>query len=173
LTTHPPFAQPRRSSGERPRFEEDTMQQKPFDDFAVGEVFKSYGRTITDADLQAFTCFAGLKLPIFIDEEFAKSKTDYGGRIAPGFMTASIAAGMMEDILGPYTLAALGLGDFVFRVPVRPMDTIHCEIEVADKRDTKDGKRGVLKSLTRVINQRGETALEFSGTFLMRKERFD
>lgn len=146
------------------------MQQKPFDDFVVGEVFKSYARTITDADLHTFTCFAGLKLPIFIDEEFAREKTSYGGRIAPGFMTASIAAGMMEDILGPYTLAALSLGNFTFSVPVRPMDTIHCEIRVAEKRDTSDGKRGVLTSVTRVINQRGETALEFTGTFLMRKE---
>ena len=147
------------------------MQQKPFDDFAVGEVFKSYGRTIFDADLQAFTCFAGLKLPIFIDEEFAKKNTSYGGRIAPGFMTASIAAGMMEDILGPYTLAALGLGDFKFTVPLRPGDTMHCEIEVLEKRDTSDGKRGILSSLTRVINQRDEVVLEFKGKFLMRKER--
>lgn len=147
------------------------MQQKPYDEFVVGDVFKSYGRTITDADLQAFTSFAGLKLPIFIDEEFAKKHTSYGGRIAPGFMTASIAAGMMEDILGPYTLAALTLGDFKFSVPVRPGDTIHCQIEVVEKRDTSDGKRGVLTSRTHVINQRDEEVLVFTGSFMMRRGR--
>jgi 3-hydroxybutyryl-CoA dehydratase len=147
------------------------MQQKPFDDFTVGDIFKSYGRTITDADLQAFTCFAGLKLPIFIDEEFAKKHTSYGGRIAPGFMTASIAAGMMEDVLGPYTLAALTLDNFKFKTPLRPGDTMYCEIEVVAKKDTSDGKRGVLTSTTRVKNQRADTVMEFSGSFLMRKER--
>ncbi len=147
------------------------MQQKPFDDFVVGEVFKSYGRTIFDADLQAFTCFAGLKTPMFIDEEFARKNTPYGGRIAPGLMTASIATGMMEAILGPYALAALGFDEFKFIVPLRPGDTMHCEVEVLDKRDTSDGKRGILSSLTRVINQRSEVVLEFKAKFLMRKER--
>lgn len=147
------------------------MQQKSFDEIAVGEIYKSHGRTIFDADIQAFTCFAGLKLPIFIDEEFARKNTSYGGRVAPGLMTASIAAGMMEGILGPLTLAALGFDDFKFTVPVRPGDTIHCETELLEKRATSDGKRGILTSLTRVINQRDEVVLEFKGTFLMRKER--
>jgi acyl dehydratase len=145
------------------------LQQKTFDEIAIGEVFKSHARTILDADLQAFTCFAGLKLPIFIDEEFARKNTSYGGRIAPGLMTASIAAGMMEGILGPYTLAALGFDDLKFTVPVRPGDTIHCETELLDKRATSDGARGILTNLTRVINQRDEVVLEFKSKFLMRR----
>jgi acyl dehydratase len=145
------------------------LQQKTFDEIAIGEVYKSHGRTILDADLQAFTCFAGLKLPIFIDEEFAKKNTSYGGRIAPGLMTASIAAGMMEGILGPYTLAALGFDEFKFTIPVRPGDTIRCETELLEKRATSDGKRGILTNLTRVINQRGDVVLEFKSKFLMRR----
>lgn len=145
------------------------MQQNTFDEIAIGEIYKSHGRTILDADLQAFTCFAGLKLPIFIDEEFAKKNTSYGGRIAPGLMTASIAAGMMEGILGPYTLAALGFDEFKFTIPVRPGDTIRCETELLEKRATSDGKRGILTNLTRVINQRDEVVLEFKSKFLMRR----
>ena len=145
------------------------MQQKPFDDFTVGETFKTYGRTITDADLMTYTCFAGLKLPLFIDEEFAKKNTPFGGRIAPGLMTASIAAGMMEDILGPYTLAALSLGDFVFKTPVKPGDTIRAEVSVEAKRNTSDPARGILTSRTRVFNQRDELAMEFTGSFMMRR----
>lgn len=145
------------------------MQQKTFDEIGVGEIYKSHGRTILDADLQAFTCFAGLKLPIFIDEEFTKKNTSYGGRIAPGLMTASIAAGMMEGILGPYTLAALGFDEFKFTKPVRPGDTIRCETELLEKRATSDGARGILTNLTRVINQREEIVLEFKSKFLMRR----
>ena len=145
------------------------MQQKPFDEFVVGEVFKTYGRTITEADLMTYTCFAGLKLPLFIDEEFCKKNSPFGGRVAPGLMTASIAAGMMEDILGPYTLAALALGDFKFTAPVRPGDTIRAEVSVESKKNTSDPARGVLVSRTKIFNQRDELALEFTGTFMMRR----
>lgn len=145
------------------------MNHKTFDEFIVGEVFESYGRTILDADIHAFTCFAGLKTPLFIDDEFARKKSPYGGRIAPGLMTASIASGMMEVILGPYALAALSFDEFKFSGPVKPGDTIHCEVEILDKRDTSDGERGILNSLTRVINQKDEPVLEFKAVFLMRK----
>lgn len=145
------------------------MRHKMFEEYEIGEVFKSYGRTIGEADLVSFTCFAGLKLPLFIDDEFCRKHTPFDGRIAPGFMTASITAGMMEDILGPYTLAALSLNDFVFSVPVRPGDTIHALITVENKRDTSDGKRGILTVKPETINQRNEKVLEFRGSFLMRK----
>jgi acyl dehydratase len=148
------------------------MKQKPFEEFAIGESFTSYARTITEADIVYFTSFAGLKLPLFIDEEFCKEHSPFKTRIAPGLMTASIAAGMMEDILGPYTLAALGLNEFKFSVPVKAGDTLHVDITVENKRDTKNADRGILSSRHKVINQRGETALEFTGTFLMRKGSF-
>jgi acyl dehydratase len=50
---------------------------------------------------------------------------------------------MLEDILGKYTLAALGLDKFKFSAPVRIGDTLHCEITVEGMKDTSDGKRGV------------------------------
>ena len=43
-----------------------------FEDFAAGETWRTYRRTITDADLSTFTQLAGLKLPIFVDEDWAK-----------------------------------------------------------------------------------------------------
>lgn len=148
------------------------MKQKPFEDFEIGDRFTSYARTITETDIVNFTCFAGLKLPLFIDEEFCKKNSPFKTRIAPGLMTASIAAGMMEDILGPYTLAALGLDNFRFTVPVKAGDTIHIVVTVEEKKDTKNPDRGVLTSRQQVTNQNGEVALDFMGSFLMRKGQF-
>lgn len=145
------------------------MAQKTYDEYSLGEKFHSYARTITEADIVNYTCFAGLKLPLFIDEEFCKKHSIFGTRIAPGLMTASIAAGMLEDILGKYTLAALGLDKFKFSAPVKAGDTLHTEITVEGKKDTSDGKRGVLTVRISVINQKGEVPLEFSGSFMMRK----
>ena len=148
------------------------MKQKPFEDFAIDETFESYARTITEADIVNFTCFAGLKLPLFIDEEFCRKNSPFKTRIAPGLMTASLAAGMMEDILGPYTLAALALDNFRFTQPVKAGDTLHIEITVVQKKDTKHADRGVLTSRQDVLNQRGEVVLSFTGSFLMRKGSF-
>jgi acyl dehydratase len=145
------------------------MAQKTYEEYEIGEVFESYGRTITEADIVNFTCFAGLKLPMFIDEEFSKQHSIFKTRVAPGLMTASIAAGMLEDILGKYTLAALGLDRFKFTAPVKPGDTIRSRITVEDKKDTSDGKRGVLTVRISVLNQTGAMPLEFWGAFMMRK----
>ena len=145
------------------------MNAKPFDAFAVGQQFESHGRTVTEADIVLFTGLAGIKLPVFLDDEWCRRNTPYGGRISPGLMTAAFAVGMMEDVLGANTLAALALDEFRFHVPVRPGDTVHAQIEVTAKRDTSDGLRGILSVAVRLFNQRDELAMGFSGTFLMRK----
>ena len=145
------------------------MAQKTYDEYRIGEVFESYGRTITEADIVNFTCFAGLKLPMFIDEEFSRQHSLYGTRVAPGLMTASLAAGMLEDILGKYTLAALGLDRFKFTAPVKIGDTLHARITVAEMKDHRDGKKGILTVKIEVVNQTGAVPLEFWGAFMMRK----
>lgn len=145
------------------------MAQKTYDSYELGETFESYGRTITEADLVNYTCLAGLKLPMFIDEEFSKKHSLFKTRVAPGLFTASIAAGMLEDILGKYTLAALGLDRFKFSHPVKAGDTLRTIITVEGKKDTSDGERGVLTVRISVTNQEDKVPLEFWGSFMMRK----
>lgn len=138
-----------------------------FDDFEHGAVYRTYGRTVTETDLVSFTSFAGLRLPIFVDDEFARTQSPHGGRIAPGFLTASLTAGMIESILGPDLLAGLSLDDFRFHTPVRPGDTLHAEITVEEARATSAGDRGILKLGIRVLNQKEEVPLEYRSTVLM------
>ena len=138
-----------------------------FDDFEVGAAYRSYGRTVTEADLVTFTSFAGLCLPIFVDDEYARTQSPHGGRIAPGFLTASLTAGMIDSVLGPDVLAGLSLDDFIFHAPVRPGDTLRAEITVDEKRETRAGDRGILKLAIRVLNQKGESPLEYRSTVLM------
>lgn len=145
------------------------MAQKTYEEYVLGEQFKSYARTITEADIVNFTNFAGLKLPLFIDAEFCREHSIFKERVAPGLMTASIAAGMLEDILGKYTLAALGLDRFKFSAPVKIGDTLHSVITVEGLKDVKDGTRGVITVRIGVMNQKGECPLEFWGSFMMRK----
>ena len=108
-----------------------------------------------------------------MNEEFAKKHTSFGGRICPGLLTATIAAGMMEEILGPATIAALELTDFRFTVPVRPGDTLRAEITIEGKKNLSDGKRGIMHGRVRVYNQRAEQVFEFSEKLMMRRGRVD
>ncbi len=137
-----------------------------FDDFEVGQIFETYHRTVTETDLVNFTQFAGLRLPIFIDDEHAKKST-HGGRIIPGFLTASVSAGMLESVLGDSTLAGLGMDEFRFNAAVRPGDTLGAEVAIEKKKETSNATRGILSVRVRVINQREDCVLEYAATVLM------
>lgn len=145
------------------------MDEKTFDDFQVGQTIETHGRTVTEADIVNFTGIAGINLPVFIDDEWCRRNTPYGGRISPGLMTAAFAVGMMEGVLGGNVTAALALDEFRFKAPVQPGTTIRSRVEVLDKRNTSDGKRGILKIGVTVLDQGDAPVLTFNGTFLMRK----
>ena len=140
-----------------------------FEDFAVGETWRTYRRTVTEADLVGFTQLAGLRLPIFVDEDWAKRESPYGGRIVPGFLVCTFSAGMLESVLGANTLAGLSMDGFAFKAPVRPGDTLACEVTVEAAKPASDGERGVLCLAVKVVNQAGDAVLEYRTRVLMRK----
>lgn len=141
-----------------------------FDDFAAGDVYRTYRRTVTEVDLVGFVQLAGLRLPIFIDDDWAKHKSPYGGRIVPGFLICTFSAGMLESVLGANTLAGLSMDGFQFKAPVFPGDTLVCEVTIAGAKETTDGKRGVLSVEVKVLNQRDEPVLEYTTRVLMNRK---
>ena len=77
----------------------DPEYQPVLQNFHAGQVIRSYSRTVTESDLVAFIGFTGMRMPIFIDREYAEKQGPYGARICPGFLTASVAAGMLAKYL--------------------------------------------------------------------------
>jgi acyl dehydratase len=135
--------------------------------FEPGDVHVSYSRTVTETHLVNFTAMAGLQLPLFIDHAHAKAQGQFGGPIAPGFLTASLSAGMLESVLGGKTMAGLGMDKFRFRQPVRIGDTLHAEVTVLSSKATRDPERGVVSVAIAVLNQSGEPVLDYETTVLM------
>jgi 3-hydroxybutyryl-CoA dehydratase len=83
---------------------------------------------VTDAAIAAFADATGDHNPLHLDEAFAAT-TRFGGRIAHGMLTAGyLSAVIGNDLPGPGTVY-LGQ-DLRFRAPVRPGDTVRCEVEV-------------------------------------------
>ncbi len=143
---------------------------RPFDAFSVGDVIHSTGRTVTQADVVLFTCLAGLKAPLFVDAEYCKKHSRYGRRIVPGLLTAALAAGMMEDILGPYVVAALEIEALHFLAPVFPEDTLRSDFHIEATKPTSDGRNGVLTVRTVMFNQEDVQVFSFRSKFLMKRE---
>ena len=76
---------------------------------------------------------------------------------------------MLESVLGENTLAGLGMDTFRFKRPVRPGDTLCCEIGVLESRETSKAAQYILKLQVRVLNQRDELVLEYTSTVLMKR----
>ena len=145
------------------------MPGKYFEDLTPGDRFTSPRRTVTEADVVFFTSFTGLLNPLFIDEEFAREK-GFGGRVAPGPLTVSLALGLTDELASGTTTAALGIDKVRFLAPVRPGDTIGVMTTVLEKRESASRPdRGPVVLRHEVKNQRGEVVCTLERTLMFLK----
>jgi 3-hydroxybutyryl-CoA dehydratase len=119
----------------------------------------SFSKTITEADIVLFAGVSGDNNAVHTNEEFAAT-TAFGGRIAHGFLTASvISAAVANRLPGPGTVY---LGQQLrFRAPVRPGDTVHATVTVKAVDMAK--ARAVLDTVCRV---RGTVVIDGEATVM-------
>jgi acyl dehydratase len=142
--------------------------QKYFEDFIIGERFEAASRTLTDAHFVFFAGMTGDNHPIHYDDEYARTHTQFGRRLAHGLLLSSLTA------LGAGPLAPLVHDSMIafleqtsrFRAPVLIGDTVYPALEVTEL-IPKQG-RGVLKLRATINNQRGELVLEGEHVYLVR-----
>lgn len=144
------------------------MKQKTYAQMSVADEFVSGGRTVTEADIVQFTGIAGIKLPIFLDAEFCQLHSPFGQRIVPGLLIQAFAAGMMEELIGPDTIAALGFGESRFVRPAFIGDTLRTRSQLHSKRLTSKAGQGIVELELSVENQRHDTVMKASYKLLMR-----
>ena len=121
-----------------------------FEDIAVGEVFRTPGRTVTEADVVRFAGISG-------DHEALDRSAagPHGDDSVPEtlVMTLTSGLGFRIPVPQPQVLAFMVI-DWRFVAPVRVGDTVHCRMHVSAKRSLKEG--GVLVEKREIVNQRGE-----------------
>jgi len=153
-----------------------------FEDIPVGEVFDLGSHTFTEAEIIRFgTRFDPQYFHLDAD---ASAHTHFGGIIASGWHTACVghrhlvdaldaeserirAAGGKPGIAGP----SPGVDHMTFKTPVRPGDTVHYALTIADKRISKSKRGwGILSERIEATNQNGELVYraELAG-FVMRR----
>jgi 3-hydroxybutyryl-CoA dehydratase len=119
----------------------------------VSAGFVSRGRTITEADVVAFSALTGDWHPQHSDAVWAATSA-FGERIAHGMLVASFAVGLVD--FDPERVVALRrIRDVVFKRPVRLGDTIHVEGSAGEQRAV-DGEHGLVTWNWRVVNQDDE-----------------
>jgi 3-hydroxybutyryl-CoA dehydratase len=97
------------------------------EDLSVG-MSASYAKTITEADIVLFAAVSGDNNAVHTNEEFAQT-TPFGGRIAHGFLTASvISAAVANRLPGPGTVYLAQ--QMRFKAPVKPGDTVRATVTV-------------------------------------------
>lgn len=119
----------------------------------------SFAKTLTEADIVLFAGVSGDNNAVHTNEEFAAT-TQFGGRIAHGFLTASvISAAVANRLPGPGTVY---LGQQLrFRAPVKPGDTVHATVTVKSVDVVK--ARAVLETVCRV---RGTVVIDGEATVM-------
>lgn len=145
-------------------------RQRYFEDFKIGERFKSPSRTLTDAHFLFFAGLTGDAHPIHYDDEYGK-QTRFGRRVAHGLLLTGLTA------LGASTLSPLMEESIVafleqssrFLAPAFIGDTISPEHEVVGLERKRSA--GVVTVRVALRNQRGETVLEGQHKYLIAYRR--
>jgi len=140
-----------------------------YDDFEVGQVHKTMGRTVTEADLVNFVTFAGIFEEIFINAEFAKNNSLFKGRAVPGLLILVVAEGLYVQTGHTHQgRAYLGLDELRLSAPVLCGDTIHAEVSVESARASQSRPgHGILAMRHRVMNQNDVEVMSYKTTRLL------
>ena len=142
------------------------MEARYFEDFRIGEVFRSPSRTVTDSHFALFATITGDAHPIHYDDEHAK-KTIFGRRVTHGLLVTSMGALGASDLspLVEESMVAFLEQSSRFLRPVFIGDTLSPEFEVIEL--VPKGDRGLVRLRVVIHNQRGEAVLEGHHLYLL------
>jgi len=136
-----------------------------YEDLRVGFRFRTHRRTLAEADLAAFVNLTWLTEELFTVEDDAGRAIK--GRAVPAALVYSFAEGLLLPTMQDTGLAFLN-ATLDVKGPTRVGDTLHVEAEVVELRRASKGERGLVRFANKVVNQRGETVLEYNPLRLLK-----
>ncbi|MEJ2410125.1 MAG: MaoC family dehydratase [Novosphingobium sp.] len=140
-----------------------------FEDFEVGDVYRCrIGRTVTLSDNIQFTLLTNNTNQIHFNADYA-AKTEFKRPLINSALTLSIIGGMGVADLSENGFA-LGWDYISLPHPVFPDDTLYCEQEITEKRESKSRPgQGIVKAKTRGLNQDGVVVIEYARSVMVWK----
>ena len=141
-----------------------------FEEFNLGDKFTTRPRMVTATEMDTFAISTGAVNPLFLDDKFARTR-GFERRIAPGLLILSLTIGMMYALgLFDHIIALLNL-NVNFLGSVTAGDEIRATAEVVEKRETKQGDRGIVVLKVDCQNQAGKPVLEITRSVSLLQRR--
>jgi len=134
-----------------------------FEDVSVGDRHSAGSVEVTEAEVLAFAR-AFDPQPMHLDAE-AAAGSRFRGIIASGWHTAALAMRLiaLARPLGDTEVLGIGVENLRWRLPVRPGDVLHVDMEVVSAEPSESNPAfGIVKFLITTRNQRGETVMTHS-----------
>lgn len=146
-----------------------TVADRYFEDYVPGAVVRFGSATISEAEIVEF----GRRFdpqPFHIDPEAAK-KSPFGGLIASGWHTASLAMRLLVDhyVSRTASLGSPGVDEVRWRKPVRPGDTLSVRATIVESKlsRSKPGQ-GTVRTYVEVLNQQQEIVMTWKAIGIVR-----
>lgn len=141
-----------------------------YEDFEIGDIYRHpLGRTITESDNTWFTLISMNPNQLHFNKEYGK-KTGFKRRLVNSTLTLSIVTGLSVGDISQNVVANLGWDEVRLPNPLFIGDTLYADSKVLDKRESKSRQdAGIVKFLTRGINQDGKLVISFKRTILVYK----
>ncbi len=142
-----------------------------YEDLRVGFRFRTHRRTIAESDLANFINLTWLTEELFavVEKPGDDGSRAISGRPVPGALVYSFAEGLLLPTMQDTGLAFLNATVDV-KGPTLVGDTIHVESVVTEARLTSKGDRGLVRFANKVVNQRGETVLEYNPLRMLKRK---
>jgi itaconyl-CoA hydratase len=143
-------------------------QGRFFEDYSVGDVYRSrLGRTITETDNIWFTNLTLNTNQSHFNTPFAE-RSPFGRPLVNSAFTLSLVTGLSVTDVSENAMANLAWDDIKLPNPVFAGDTLWCESEVLELRESASRPyAGIVKIRSRGINQRAEVVIEFRRTMMV------
>lgn len=142
--------------------------KKYFEAFEIGELRKTFGRTITETDIVVHAGQSGDFFPHHMDEEWCK-KQPFKKRIAHGTLIFTVAIGLTAQVINEVSMT-YGYERLRFTRPVFIGDTITVKVTIKAKGDHKKPAYGLVTELVEVFNQHNELVMVCEHLLLVEKE---
>jgi acyl dehydratase len=144
------------------RKEADPSHMKYFEDYPVGATFQFPAFAITEAEIVEFAKRFDAQ-PFHVDP-VAAAQSHFGGLIASGFHTCSLAMGSLVNngFFSSAGMGSPGLDEIRWQQPVRAGQSLHVKTTILEATRSKSKPdRGVIRHSVELQNEKGETVMSY------------
>jgi len=142
-----------------------------FEEMTIGKKWRTFARTIMEADMIAFCNCTGITSELFCNTEYQKNESVMAGRPVPGAFAYTLCEGFGGQ--GPIRGTGLSLLNVELNImaPVFIGDTIHCEVEVIESRESRSrDDSGLVRFKQDIVKHDGSIPISYRTLRLIKRK---